>query len=252
MANFVTHLYGAAVVSSTAAVGLYGVGLADAGEAQVYFLVGVVGGLLPDIDSDGSTPVRAFFSMLGAALAFGACFALIDRFALVDLALVWSLVFVLVRFGVFEIFARFTVHRGVWHSWLAVLFVSFATADLAYWLAGRTPWESWMSAAFMGLGYLTHLCLDELASVNLLNTRVKRSFGTAMKPLSLGSPWASLTMAAGVVVLALVSPSFAPVLDVARRFDASSVALQAGLWRSSSSLGEWRAWVVDRAASLIR
>jgi hypothetical protein len=250
MANFATHLYGAAAVSSTAALGLFAVGLADAGQAQAYFAVGVVGGLLPDIDSDSSTPVRAFFAFIGAAAAFLVGFALIERLALFELALVWTVVFLLVRYGLFEVFAHFTVHRGVWHSWLAALFAALGAANLAYWVVGRSAWESWVFAGFTGLGYLTHLCLDELASVDLLNSRVRRSFGTALKPFSLRSPWSSLGMAGAAIALMLTAPSLAPVTEAARGLGYTREALAARLWHPSPWLTEWRGWVGERLVQL--
>lgn len=241
MANFATHLYGAAAVSSAAALGLYSLGLAEGGEAQVYFAIGVVGGLLPDIDSDSSTPVRAFFSIVGAGAAFVVSFACVERFPLLELALIWILVFALVRFGVFEVFARFTVHRGVWHSWLATLFVMLGTANIGYWLMALDPWRSWIAALFVGLGYLTHLCLDELASVDLLNSRVKRSFGTAFKPFSLASRWAPLAMLSGVMLLALLAPSPTPVIERAARLADAPPLRTARLWRAPPWLARWRA-----------
>jgi hypothetical protein len=60
----------------------------------------------------------------------------------------------------------------------------------------------------VGIGYLTHLVLDELYSVDLLNSRVKRSFGTALKPFSLADPRSSFGMLAAVVALAWVAPAF--------------------------------------------
>jgi len=250
MANFATHLYGAAAVSSPAALALYSVGLADAGEAQAYFALGVVGGLLPDIDSDSSTPVRAFFSIIGAAAAFVVTFALVERFPLLELALIWVLVFALVRFGVFEVFAHFTVHRGVWHSWLAALFVMLASANIGYWLVALDPWRSWIAALFLGLGYLTHLCLDELASVDLLNSRVKRSFGTAFKPFSLASGWASLAMLSGVLLLVLTAPSPIPVIERAGRLANTPPALATHRWDMPPWLAQWRAVVGHQLGNL--
>lgn len=217
MASFSQHLYGAAAVSSAASLGVYSLGWAGPRQTQVLFLLGVAGGLLPDIDSDGSKPVRAFFALLGVVFAFLACFALVGRYPLIELALVWCLIFALVRYLVFEVFAHLTVHRGIWHSWLAVAIAGVGSADLAYHVADASPWDAWLAGAFVALGYFTHLCLDELASVDLLGHRVRRSFGTALKPFSIASPGASLAMLAAVVVLWLQAPSLRPVLEVAHR-----------------------------------
>lgn len=215
MANFTTHLYGAAFMSSAAALGVYAMGWAGAGLTQVLFLLGVVGGILPDIDSDSSKPVRAFFTVLGVAAAFFVGFALVERFPPLELALIWAAVFLTVRYAVFEIFARFTRHRGVWHSWLAVILAGLASADLAYHLLGASARDAWLAGAFVALGYLTHLILDEIASVDLLGNRVRRSFGTALKPFSTASPWGSLAMLAAVVMLAWGAPSVQPVVEMA-------------------------------------
>jgi membrane-bound metal-dependent hydrolase YbcI (DUF457 family) len=123
-----------------------------------------------------------------------------------DLAVVWFGLFLGVRFLLFETFARFTVHRGIWHSWLAVAFATLATVTISYRLLDQVPRAAWVAGLMVGLGYFTHLCLDEIYSVDLFNTRVKRSFGTALKPFSLADPASSLAMAAAVGVLAWLAP----------------------------------------------
>ena len=122
----------------------------------------------------------------------------------------------LVRFGLFEIFCRFTVHRGVWHSWLAAAFMTSATVNIAYHLVGISAWDSWLTGSFVALGYLTHLCLDEIAGVDLLHHRVKRSFGTALKLFSIASPIASIAMFLGTLALVYLAPTVAPVVAAIR------------------------------------
>jgi hypothetical protein len=227
MANFSVHLYGAAAVSSAASLGVYGLGWVGPELTQILFFLGVTGGLLPDIDADGSAPVRGFFTLLGVVLGFLVSFALVGQLAIVDLTLVWVGAFLLVRYGVFEAFARFTVHRGIWHSWLAAGFAGLAVANLAHHVLAVPEWESWLAGAFVTLGYLTHLCLDELASVDLLGRRVKHSFGTALKPFSLASPGATAAMMVGVLALGWLAPPVHPVLEEARERGLSGQALQA-------------------------
>jgi hypothetical protein len=223
MANFSAHLYGGAAVSSAGALAVYGLGWTDPAQTQMLFFVGIAGSLLPDIDADHSVPVRGFFNLLGVVLAFLASFALIGRLWFLDLATVWVGVFVVVRYGLFEVFARFTVHRGVWHSWLAVGFTGLAAANGAFHLLGYAAWESWLVGLFVAMGYLTHLCLDEIASVDLLGNRVKRSFGTALKPFSVASPTASVFMLLGAVILAYLAPSVDPVLVAAGRLQSEGL-----------------------------
>ncbi|UHD15749.1 metal-dependent hydrolase [Thiocapsa bogorovii] len=209
MANFQTHLNGGIFVSVAAVLGLHGAGLVEQGATLGYFALGVAGSLLPDIDADASKPVRAFFNVLGVAVAFAMTLPLIGRFLPLEVALIWVGVFLCVRYLIFELFARVTVHRGIWHSWLGIAAAALATVNIAYWMMERSAEAAWVAGLMVGIGYLTHLVLDELYSVDLLNSRVKRSFGTALKPFSLADPRSSLGMLAVVVALAW----FAPALD---------------------------------------
>ncbi|MCB2264351.1 MAG: metal-dependent hydrolase [Candidatus Thiosymbion ectosymbiont of Robbea hypermnestra] len=212
MASFHGHLYGGAAVSAAAGLGVDSLGWARPDQVLALFVLGVAGGLLPDIDADNSTPVRILFTLLGVAAAFLVSLSLVDGISLVERILLWGAVFLLVRFGLFEAFARFTVHRGIWHSWLAGAFVTLGTVAAAYRLAGSSAWEAWLAGGFVALGYLTHLCLDEIASVDLRNNRVKRSFGTALKPFSLDSPAASVAMFLGALACFYLTPTAAPVI----------------------------------------
>ena len=65
-------------------------------------------------------------------------------------------------------------------SWRA-LFSSVATAVVYYHVLGRHEGVAWLAAGFMMIGYLTHLILDEMYSVDVMDTRIKASFGTALK-----------------------------------------------------------------------
>ncbi len=216
MASFRGHLYGGVAVSAAGGLGVDSLGWASPDQIPVLFMLGVVGGLLPDIDADSSTPLRMMFILLGVAAAFLVTFSVVDGIAPVERMLLWGAVFLLVRFGLFEIFCRFTVHRGVWHSWLAVAFVTSATTNAAYHLIGVSAWNSWLAGGFMALGYLTHLCLDEIAGVDLLNRGVKRSFGTALKPFSIASPAASMAMFLGTLALVYLAPTVTPVAAAIR------------------------------------
>jgi hypothetical protein len=246
MANFATHLYGGALVSSVASLGLYSSGLAGPEQTQTCFFLGVAGGLLPDIDSGASKPVRGAFTLLAISLAFATAFALVGRLPLLDLTLVWGGTFLLVRYLVLEAFARLTVHRGAWHSCLAVVLVGLVSANAAHHGLGMSAGESWAAGGFVALGYLTHLCLDELASVDLLNHRVRRSFGTALKPFSLAAPRASLVMLLAVVALGWLAPSIAPVLQAGRSRGLDLHALDARVFAPDDWWAGWWGELRDR------
>ena len=184
MANFKTHLNVAVLVSGVAATTVASIGLVDVHQTPVLFALGVLGGLLPDIDADNSTPVRLAFGLLGLIAAFAAVFYALAhyRLSIGELCLLAGGTFTLVRYVIFELFLRLTEHRGVFHSLLAVVFFACLTTSLSYHLAAAPPVLAWLHGLAVALGYATHLVLDELFSVDLLGGRLKRSFGTALKP----------------------------------------------------------------------
>lgn len=201
MANFRTHFAVAAGVSGLLSLTCLTAGVVQKPEAPLLFALGTLGGLLPDIDSEHSVPIKLSFSLLAVWLAFLLVFRLMERYTVAELALLWLGTFLLVRYGVLETFNRFTVHRGAFHSLLAAAFFGLATACLAYRLMGQPAAGAWLCGGFVALGYAVHLLLDELFSVDLFNRRLKRSFGSALKPLSLQQWPASLLLLACCVAL---------------------------------------------------
>ncbi|MGB5831378.1 MAG: metal-dependent hydrolase [Thiohalocapsa sp.] len=229
MANFKTHLIGGAVVSSAGAFTSFGQGLSDAGETQALFVVGVAASLLPDIDADDSKPIRGVFDLAGIVIGFLVAFSFADRLKVVDLVLIWGTIWLMVRYPVRILFARFTVHRGIWHTLLMALVIALVAATAADLMLGRTPMLSWLVGGFTLLGYLTHLILDEAASVDLFDRRVKRSFGTALKPLSIKAWPASLVLVGLLYVLIGITPDPLPMLAAVGRLGVQTEPL-AAVW----------------------
>ena len=140
-----------------------------------------VSGMLPDLDSDGGIPLREI-SMFTAAVA---PMMMLNRFRDYDLshesmALAAMLIYVVIRFGAFEFFKRFTVHRGMWHS-LPAAGVSGLIAYLA--MPTTSDAERAYKAVAVVVGFLVHLILDEIwaVEVGVARLRTKKSFGTALK-----------------------------------------------------------------------
>ena len=68
-------------------------------------------------------------------------------------------------------------------------------------------------AAAVSLGFLSHLVLDEIWSIDLARLRLKSSFGTAVK-LWGDCWWANLATYANVIVLALlITADFPPMRE---------------------------------------
>jgi len=144
-------------------------------------LAGVFGSVLPDIDLRDSRPSRAFFSGLGIFLSFCVLFAVAHRYSIAEMWIVWLGTLVAVRYGLQFLFLRFSAHRGIWHSIVAGLFFWFLTAIVFHRLLGYHEGVAWLAGGFLFIGYITHLILDELYSVDVFDTRIKASFGSALK-----------------------------------------------------------------------
>jgi hypothetical protein len=65
----------------------------------------------------------------------------------------------------------------------------------------------------MFIGYLTHLVLDEMYSVDVMDTRVKASFGTALKLFDRRYPYASIGMLAAAVGIISIAPPTKTFMD---------------------------------------
>jgi hypothetical protein len=181
MANFKTHFFTASGLSGVAAIACMKAGITPSVETPVLLGLGTLGGLLPDIDSDNSVPIRISFNLLAFLLAFVTMFVFVGRYTVLELFAIWLGVFLGVRYLVLELFIAFTTHRGAFHSVLAAVFFGVGTASLSFHLFERPYQSAWLYGSFIVLGYLIHLSLDELFSVDLLGRRLKRSFGSALK-----------------------------------------------------------------------
>ena len=202
MADFKTHV----TVSTTlgvayggAAYGLFGF------PPETCILAGSlcsVSGMLPDIDSNSGRPLRESLAFMAAVIPM----MLADRMRSMGCSpeitiMTGALVYLFVRFGLGYFLKRYTVHRGMFHSLPAVLIFG----ELAFLLAsGDTTYIRAYKASAVMLGYLSHLVLDEIYSVEWRRgwLRIKKSFGTAVKMYSTKSLWANLSV---YVKLALLS-----------------------------------------------
>jgi len=206
MANFKTHFTVAAMVSGGLAASLFAVGRVAPDEVWALFALGTVGGILPDLDSDQSTPTQILFACLGVLLAFLTLFALGEGRSIMELLALLVLVFVLVRYLLGYLFARWTTHRGIFHSLIAAAFFGLATAAVANRFLGQPAQHAWLCGAFLALGYTLHLALDEIYAVDLGNRAFGRSFGSALKPFDLGNWRTSAAMALGALAAFLAAP----------------------------------------------
>jgi hypothetical protein len=183
MAGYRTHLaVSSALGAAYGAAGFFALGY-DWGAAALAGGLTAAGGLLPDLDSDSGVPVREMF---GLAAAF-APFLLYHRLSTdrkfdtpekVIAVLVGLYLFI--RYGLSALFKRLTVHRGMYHSIPAMLI-----AGLTVYLFSANPSRQlrvYLAGGVM-VGFLSHLVLDELYSVDFMGYKVRlnKYAGSAVK-----------------------------------------------------------------------
>ncbi len=192
MADFKTHLS----VSTP-------LGIAYGGAAYLLYDVPVstsllagglcaVSGMLPDVDSDSSKPLRE-------SLAFAAAIVpmmMVDRFHQFGMSPEWMVisgaaVYLFVRFVFGHWLRGYTVHRGMFHSLPAAAIMG----ELAFLLASGDVAMRCYKAGGLVAGYLCHLLLDELYSIEWKRgrLRLKKSFGTALKMFSKNKWWPNVS-----------------------------------------------------------
>jgi hypothetical protein len=248
MANFPTHIAVGTVVSGALATVTVAADMIAPENVVAVTLAGVLGSVLPDIDLEDSRPARAMFSGLAIFFSFAVLFGLERKYSIAEMLLLWLGTLLFVRYVAKEVFFRFSYHRGVWHSLLAMLFCAFVTAWIFSRLLGRHDGVAWLGAVFMGVGYVTHLVLDEIYSVDVMDTRVKASFGTALKLFDYRHPGHSAAMAIATALVFMVTPPSKAFFE-----QITSRTLWSGLnQRLLPQDNKWfngMAWLIDGAPS---
>lgn len=161
-----------------------------------------VSGMLPDLDSDSGTPVREMSTFAASVIPM----LMLPRFEALAcchemMVLMAALLYCFIRFGVVEIFKRYTVHRGMWHSIPACVACGLLTFLI---VADQHLEVRFFKAGAVMLGFFSHLLLDEIWSVNVRVGRlnVKKSFGTAIKFFGKDS-WANYSVYGKLIALSL-------------------------------------------------
>jgi membrane-bound metal-dependent hydrolase YbcI (DUF457 family) len=206
MANFPTHIAIGTLVSGALATLTLAANVVAPENLVAVTTAGVLGSVLPDIDLKDSRPSRALFSGLAAFFSFAVLFTLAERLSIAELWILALATFVGIRYVAHTIFHRMSYHRGIYHSILAALFFAFTTAVLYRYLLGRPDGVAWLAGAFMFVGYMVHLTLDEIYSVDVMDTRIKASFGTAIKFFDYRHLGHSAAMAAATAGMFLLTP----------------------------------------------
>ena len=149
-----------------------------------------LGGMLPDLDGDTGVAVREIIPLLAAAVpilmlpVFGHWGLDREETFLAILG-----IYFLIRFGVGVPFKKLTRHRGMWHSIPAAINCGLICMIIcSYQELGPRAFK----ASAITIGFLSHLILDELYSIDLLRFRIKNSLGTAFKLFSRTRVWPNI------------------------------------------------------------
>jgi LexA-binding, inner membrane-associated putative hydrolase len=214
MANFNTHLSIAIAASMGAALVAVNVHLIATADMPWLIFLGTLGGLLPDIDASNSRPVKLLFNVLALMGVAGALQVFKNDYDPYPLLLIVAGTYLFIRHIVFALFNRLTVHRGVFHSILAAVFFALLMTCISYHFLHWNVLQAWLNGLFIALGFIVHLLLDELFSVDLFNARMKNSFGTALKLFSHSNMTASALMTIFTMMLFWMAPSPMPLVKV--------------------------------------
>ncbi|MDQ6992572.1 MAG: metal-dependent hydrolase [Mariprofundus sp.] len=215
MANFNTHITVAAAGSFVATAICMQAGAVTQGQAAALFSFGTIAGLLPDIDSDHSIPAQWIFRLFSLATALFILFFFQAEMGLWQLLATAAAGAICMRFVILKIFTHLTTHRGLFHSLPAAILAGLAMICIGQKLMHWSLSFTWLAAAFVSSGYLLHLLLDELFSVNLMGSSFKKSFGTALTIFSRES-WLSyllLYIAIAIAIILLPLPPIATPLQ---------------------------------------
>ncbi len=194
MADFKTHLQVGSALGFLLAVFTHVWGwVNNFSTAIIIFFATSLGAFLPDMDSNSSLPVKIISLLYAYLVSALVLFYFYDNgyknfFFLAAAGLIAFL-------AVFKILPvilkKYTRHRGIFHSIPAFLISFFLTLIIA-WTTRLSVLERFSMALAVSLGYLSHLVLDEIYSVDLFNKKIegkkqkfyvikiKKSSGTAL------------------------------------------------------------------------
>ena len=180
MANFQMHFNTASLISAISSSTLYYGGIISKKDTILLFSAGIIGGILPDIDSDNSTPTKIMQYVFANLISFFVLFNYIGIISISNLIFLWMLTFLSVM-SFFYLFNQITTHRGMFHSIPAGIIFWFTSTSIFYYIFHYNIITSWYFGMFIFIGYITHLILDEIYSIDISGMKIKKSFGTAFK-----------------------------------------------------------------------
>lgn len=223
MPGYTTHITGSATVGlgiACLAKCYWGLPMSEAIFSGVLC---AIGGVLPDIDSDGSKAHKRCMTLISASLSL----LVVCRIGTIyrepePILIAGGTLFLLLYYGVGTLVQKFSVHRGMFHS----IPFAFICSEIIFIVSSGTTQLRLFKAFCIFLGVLVHLTLDELSSARLIqssdsrttkkssrSTLVKSSFGTALKIIDYKRLPSTIVFYAVAALLAYVAMNLQPLID---------------------------------------
>ncbi len=181
MASFEQHINVAVVATGLAIVPLHTAGLLDVSQSLIALSLGVFGTMLPDLDSNQSKPTQIVFKMLSIFLPLIVLLSIPNLLSIFTIIGVWVVSSVTLHYIFFKTFLSITSHRGLFHSVPMGIFLAQVTILIFYNFSSADKTFSIFAGFFILYGFLIHLLLDEVFSIDVFGMEIKRSFGSALK-----------------------------------------------------------------------
>jgi membrane-bound metal-dependent hydrolase YbcI (DUF457 family) len=183
MAGFKAHLTGGVISGASVSTLALFIRALTLTQAVAVFFVGIVAGLLPDLDSDTGKPLTLLFQLISVLIPSLLFFKATQYGGSTPEFLICYFIvsYLFINYVVCATIQKLTAHRGMMHS----LPFAFLCAGFAYLLFMESGKEvALISSIAVFLGCLVHLVLDELHSFTFkygFIPALKKSRGTALK-----------------------------------------------------------------------
>ena len=206
MAEFKTHVTTGLVCGYLAGIASVALHYEIGNNIPLCILAGsFIGSFLPDLDHNDGKPFSFVFNIMaisGWSIAF-VYFIRSGPPSELGWVAIPPMIGIFIRYGLGTMFKKFTSHRGIFHSIPAML-IATLSVPLALSSFHLSPVDTSGIALSVGIGFLSHLILDELNSaMNFEGILIspKKSLGTALK---LFSPSRPATIAAYLTTVVLI------------------------------------------------
>jgi hypothetical protein len=214
MANFHTHYRVGVLFGVIPSVILFTLGILSFVSSVIFFILSIIGSLLPDIDIPTSKPAKYMFVTISSTIVYFVGTYLYSIYQVYIIFFICFILFFILEFLLPKILKKITFHRGIVHSVPMLVFLVFFICIFLYRYMMLDEVLSWIFAISVGYGYFIHLALDEIYSVNIFGRKMKKSFGSAMKLYDKKEKIYSLILYISIIIEYFYLPSFVSIKDI--------------------------------------